>query len=517
MNLTQLNDYVANKIERADVARIDAVAFDSEASLKNLERHNSLISTSRLTDASGADLAKLTHFTPSESSPDTKNEIDRLAQGDFEIRSVTVDTRLPNQGLYRINPAANSHFIVETDPDFTNQRRWLSSDYMFNALRYEPNATQKRLGDGFYEQRLVREQINRLTGRQFLGNYTDFDSQYRGLMDAGVSFAQKFNLQPGISLSPAQVAQLTSDIVWLESQSVTLPNGKVEQVLVPKVYALARKGDIDGKGTLISGNRVRLNATQLVNEGTIAGREFVQLNAESLKNSGKFSAGTLQANITGNAENIGGVLEADNALLLNIGGDFTHRSTIQTTDVDLAGYKRTDTTLDRQALLHVKGKNGALQLTANNITLTGADIINDGQGQTYISAKNNLNLKALEVGFDEKMGEGNHYRNEKVQDVVVSRIKSGGDVVLKGKDIHSEGAEVEVKQRLVTFAENELVLGTAAQTGAYEEYHKDKKKSLVSSSSKESFKQADKQQAKVSQWKGGEVYLKSEGKPPQRH
>lgn len=285
-----------------------------------------------------------------------------------------------------------------------------------------------------------------------------------------------------ISLSSAQVAQLTSDIVWLESQSVTLPNGQIEQVLVPKVYALARKGDIDGKGTLISGNRVRLNATQLVNEGTIAGRKFVQFNAESLKNSGKFSAGVLQGEVSGDAENIGGVLEADNALLLNIGGNITHRSTTQTTQVDLVGYKRTDTTLDRKALLHVKGKNGALQLMANNINLTGADIINDGQGQTYISAKNNLNFNALEVGFDEKMGEGNHYRNEKVQDVVVSHIKGGGDVALKGHNILSEGSELEAKKRLIALAENDLTLSSANRHSDYEEYHHTKSGSAFGSS-----------------------------------
>ncbi|WP_369672161.1 hypothetical protein, partial [Enterococcus faecium] len=95
-------------------------------------------------------------------------------------------------------------------------------------------------------QRLVREQISRLTGALFLDGHTDFESQYKALMEAGVTFAQTFNLQPGIALSREQVAQLTSDLVWFETQSVTLADGKVESVLVPKVYALTRKGDVDG-------------------------------------------------------------------------------------------------------------------------------------------------------------------------------------------------------------------------------------------------------------------------------
>ncbi|VEI46933.1 filamentous hemagglutinin outer membrane protein [Actinobacillus equuli] len=76
----------------------------------------------------------------------------------------------------------------------------------------------------------MREQINKLTGRQFLGEFENFEAQYKALMDAGITFAQKFNLRPGISLSSSQVAQLTSDIVWLETESVTLPNSQVVQV-----------------------------------------------------------------------------------------------------------------------------------------------------------------------------------------------------------------------------------------------------------------------------------------------
>ncbi len=37
------------------------------------------------------------------------------------------------------------------------------------------------------------------------------------------TFAKAHQLRPGIALSPAQVAQLTSDMVWLVAQTVTLP------------------------------------------------------------------------------------------------------------------------------------------------------------------------------------------------------------------------------------------------------------------------------------------------------
>ena len=71
---------------------------------------------------------------------------------------------------------------METDPRFTERTQWLSSDYMFKALRSAPQNMMKRLGDGFYEQRLVNEQINQLTGRRFLeGHHSDY-AQYQALM-----------------------------------------------------------------------------------------------------------------------------------------------------------------------------------------------------------------------------------------------------------------------------------------------------------------------------------------------
>ncbi|OOF37662.1 hemagglutinin repeat-containing protein [Rodentibacter heidelbergensis] len=397
----------------------------------------------------------------------------------IEVRSIPVDTRLPTQSLYRINPNADSHVLVETDPDFTQYKKWLSSDYMYKALRYEHENVHKRLGDGYYEQRLVREQINLLTGRQYLGNYQDFESQYKGLMDAGITFAKSFHLTPGVKLSAEQVAALTSDIVWLEKEQVRLDDGSLTEVVVPKVYAVVKKGDVSGNGTLFSANQVQVKTQELVNQGTIAGRQLVLLDSQSIRNSGKVSGGTIAAEVSGDMKNIGGVFEADEALLLNVKGDLAHQSTSRTTEVNLDGYQRRQTNLDRKALFHVKGENGTLQVQANNLNLTGAEIINEGKGQTYLSSKNNLNLTALSVGFDEKMGGGNHYRNEAVQGVEISRVKGKGDVVLGGGNIYSEGAVLESEAKLTALAKNDLVLNGAKESRDFEEFHKTKSGSLA--------------------------------------
>ncbi|VEI44947.1 heme utilization or adhesion protein [Actinobacillus equuli] len=56
---------------------------------------------------------------------------------------------LPQASLYKINPEAPKGYLVETDPKFTNQKQWLSSDYMLEQLRDKQDNIYKRLGDGF--------------------------------------------------------------------------------------------------------------------------------------------------------------------------------------------------------------------------------------------------------------------------------------------------------------------------------------------------------------------------------
>ncbi len=66
---------------------------------------------------------------------------------------------------------------METDPQFTQYRQWLSSDYMLKMMNRDPATSQMRLGDGFYEQRRVREQVAQLTGQRFLEGYADDEAQ----------------------------------------------------------------------------------------------------------------------------------------------------------------------------------------------------------------------------------------------------------------------------------------------------------------------------------------------------
>ena len=81
----------------------------------------------------------------------------------------------------------------------------------------------------------MSDQILATTGQRFLEKYSDNDTQYKALLAAGAKFAQDNGIKLGVALTEAQQRQLTTDLVWLVEQTVTLPDGSTETVLVPQV------------------------------------------------------------------------------------------------------------------------------------------------------------------------------------------------------------------------------------------------------------------------------------------
>ena len=211
--------------------------------------------------------------------------------------------------------------------------------------------TQKRLGDGFYEQKLVREQVQALTGQRFLDDYSNEEAQYKALMNNGLTYAKAFNLRPGIALSPDQLAQLTSDMVWLVTQEVTLADGSKQSVLVPQVYVRVKDGDVDGTGALLAGHDIQLNLTgDITNTGTIAGRDLVQISASNIRNlGGNVSAAAVALLASEDIDNIGGQIQAQSAALLSDGRDLNITTTTQSASGRTGVSTYSQTGIDRVA------------------------------------------------------------------------------------------------------------------------------------------------------------------------
>ena len=352
------------------------------------------------------------------------------------IKAGTDIVQLPNSSLYSTQPN-NPNYLIETDPAFTNYRQWLGSDYLLNALGLRN--MHKRLGDGYYEQKLVNEQIARLTGYRRLDGYDNDEDQLKALMDAGITFARSQQLVPGVALSAAQVAQLTSDIVWLENQTITLKDGSQQTVLVPKVYVVARKGDLNSTGSLISANVLQLNADEIRNGGTIAGRKVVDLRAQNIEHSGQIRGEKVWLDAQNQINLQGGDIAAGK--LLSLSADQINVSSTTATSGDK---QNGSTVVDKVARLSVGedgSEGGILSIQSQHDThLNGAVVRNSSQGgKTQIISENgNVDLGTVATERHESYGrlsDKNHRHVHQTAEVGTD-IQSQGDLLIKaGNDI----------------------------------------------------------------------------------
>ncbi|RAW91798.1 MULTISPECIES: hemagglutinin repeat-containing protein, partial [unclassified Photorhabdus] len=421
------------------------------------------------------------------------------------IRVVTPNTRLPDNSLYTVQPGSDSHYLVETDPKFTQYKQWLGSDYMRQQLTHDPARVHKRLGDGFYEQRLVRDQITQLTGRRYLPGYNNDEAQFKALMDAGIAFGQQQQLTPGVALSPAQMALLTSDIIWLTNQTVTLPDGTTEVVTVPQVYARVRQGDLSSDGALLAGNSVALNSQgDITNSGTMSGRDVTQLTANNLTNSGFIRGGKVDLTAQQTLTNRGGRIQGDDRVTLK-GRDITSVSTVRGDEANRW--------LDRPAGIYVQNDKGALSLSAiNNVQLTASDVKNAGKdGRTEITAGRNLTLDTLSTHRTEQGDWGkDNYRHLTQQQDIGSQITGAGDVTLQaGQDLTATAAHVNAGQQLTAQAGNNLTLTTGTASSDLVEHSKQTSKGWLSKSSVETHDEVHDRQALSTTFSGDKVNLQA--------
>ncbi len=360
----------------------------------------------------------------------------------------SVSTPVVTGSLFQPSPDITANYLIETNPRFANYRTWLSSDYMLSQLAFDPATMQKRLGDGFYEQKLVREQIAQLTGRRFLDGFASDEAQYQALMEAGITVANAWQLVPGVALTAEQIAQLTSDIVWLVEETVTLPDGTITQALVPKVYVRLQAEDLQPTMGLMAGNQVTMDiAGDMANSGTIAGRTLLALNAGNIHNlGGQIQADVLSATASNNIDIQGGTLAARDALVLQAGGDITVASTTVDAQNRIGASTFSRTNIERVAGLYVTGKNGILVASAaNDINLFAAQIINAGEnGMTLIDAGSNLNLGTVTIAEqNNSIHSAKDFNRSGYTQEIGTVIQTQGDIQLHaGQDVVARAAEV---------------------------------------------------------------------------
>jgi filamentous hemagglutinin len=410
----------------------------------------------------------------------------------LEIRTINNNNiKVANNALYRTGADSKAGYIIETDPNFTNYNQWLSSDYMLNALGLDPALQQKRLGDGFYEQRMVQDQIANLTGYRFLEGYASDEEQYKALMNNGVTFAKQYGLRPGIALSAAQIAQLTSDIVWLVEKDVTLQDGTKTKALVPQVYVKARVGDLKGDGSLLTGNSVnfKLNG-DLLNGSTIAGREAVQITANNINNlMGRIQGNTVDITTKKDLNNIGGQISAKDAMAVKVGGNLKIETTTRTSTTQVGGFGSSTTGVDRVAGLYV-GSGNKIQPNkatlvvdvAGNTVLKAAEL-NNSNGAAVINTVGNVDIGTVQTGYKltTYRDAQNHATSQKTQDVG-SQLNSNGSLLLNGQNIKVQGSGLNSEQGTTQLsAVNQLDIEEGRKTSQYDYQSYNKHKGTLSS------------------------------------
>ncbi|WP_425479151.1 hemagglutinin repeat-containing protein [Pseudoxanthomonas composti] len=375
-------------------------------------------------------------------------------------------------------------YLIETDPRFVNYDNFISSDYLLDKLGVDPEADMKRLGDGFYEQRLVLDQITDLTGRRYLGNYEDGVAQYRALLESGVAASNALQLSVGVGLSAAQVAALTEDIVWMVEHEYA-----GQKVLVPVVYLASSSLQLRSDGALIAGGTVDLNATgTLTNQGAITGTD-VLATAGSLLNQGRIAgsdAVVLQArddllNLGGQIQGQDVALSAGNALrseaLAGIGAHSTlgaisagnSLALLAGGDLSLSGTK---VAAGGNALLAAGGsllaQPGALREDAGLIRGGEATSIQAG-GNLQLQAGNDLQLRgvAVEAGGSAALMAGGTLSLSQDGSGTRTRVSAAEDLQLSsGKDLLLRQVEVSAGGDLVATAARDLTVESVLEPGS---------------------------------------------------
>ena len=288
-----------------------------------------------------------------------------------------------------------------------------------------------------YEQTLVRQQIVFGTGYRFLDGYTDDESQFKALMDAGIVYAKQHGIAPGVALTAEQAASLTSDMVWLV-KDIVMVEGKPVEVIYPKVYLKQSNGlQLHTDGTLISANTLVMNAKKRIhNEGVIQGKTVVLASNQDIINNGHI-----------NADKVG--LQSDTTIYQQ--GQIVGRDAVGLQAKENITFNNSIEHLTNQDVLHktagiaISGDTGVMIVSAgNDVNLGGATIEALGkEGAITITAGHDINSTTdILTAKKDMTQDGDNYLRTYRQTELGTTIEAGGNV--------SIGAKNDIKARNLT-------------------------------------------------------------------
>ena len=362
-----------------------------------------------------------------------------------------------NSKIFKLTEDAKAKYLIETNKKFADYHEFLSSDYLLERVKADPEKVGKRLGDGYFEQQFVLQQIGTLTGKKYLGDYGSDMEQFAALMNAGAVVAEEMNLKVGVALTAEQMASLTTDIVWLVEEVV---NG--EKVLVPEVFlAQVRSEDLRPDGALIVGGEVELYSKQdIKNMGNIKSDGTVALRAENVSNKGDITGENLKIKAEKNITNSGTMRAKVDALLQaeNITNEAATSET-QYKELNQKKLEATGSISAGQNLTLEAGKNitnkGANLTAGKYLTLNAndIDIVTIANEKHVAVAYGSSSAEIHDVQHQQSALSGENIRLNAKKDISIAggilsakndvELNAKGDVNLTAvKDLYSEESEV---------------------------------------------------------------------------
>lgn len=354
-------------------------------------------------------------------------------------------------------------FLYETRAEFLDVGKFYGSGYFINRIGYNPDRTIPFLGDAYFENQLIDQQLRQLAN-QGLGKGSfipgsDAIEQMKTLLDRGADFAAAHGLAIGERLSPELIANLTETMVWYEKQTI---NGI--EVLVPTVYiANTDKANLTVAGALISGGSLAMNVGEVANSGAITAKTDLGLAATSITaTGGSFKAGndlslsaTQNITLTAQSTNIDGQNVVNPNAMVSAGGNAALQAgetlKLQGAGIEAGGnavLSGRDVTLDAQKVENAGSQNatgtridagGDLGIKAeNDVTVIGSSAKADG-ALDVTTEQGSVNVVTTDV--TRKSNDGYTRRNSTTQQQ--SQFSSGGDTTIRaGQDVLISGSSV---------------------------------------------------------------------------
>lgn len=342
--------------------------------------------------------------------------------GSVSLGSLNLNLPSNPNGYFVISPDPQAEFRVTLNDDLGLSSDAVGSNFLAEELGYQPDQIQTRLGDPSYETYLVQQQLTDQLGTTLLAGQTDAGSQMQALMRSAVEVKDAVGLVWGQAPSPAQLRNLTEDIVWMVSQVI---DG--EELLVPQVYLSEKtRAMFAGRSaTIAATDSMTMDVTNLVNSG------------------GDITAGNdMTVNSSGDIENISGQLSAGGDMSLTAAGDISNRrlnADQSTTDNRMEGLGKDAGISGGNVAMQAGGDVENLSATINggNVSIAAdGDITNRTYAETLTretSARTTIaNTASINATGDLALDAGNNINviGADINAAGGGSLKAGNDIVV---------------------------------------------------------------------------------------